>query len=89
MVCWIKYFKGKLICNTDLYNYNTRHNTDLHTLSCRTNLAKDNGLNLGIKLFNKLPDSIKIVDPKHKFKLGVNKFLFEHVFYSTDEYLTW
>ena len=88
MVCWIKYFRGKLICNSDLYNYDTRHNTDLHALTCRTNIAKDNGLGLGIKLFNKLPNSIKILEPKHKFKTGVNNFLLEHVFYSLDEFLT-
>ena len=55
-------------------------------LTCRTNIAKDNGLSLGIKLFNKLPNSIKILNPKHKFKIGVNKFLLEHVFYSLDEF---
>ena len=55
---------------------------------CRTNIAKDNGLSLGIKLFNKLPNSIKRLEHKHKFKTGVNKFLLEHLFYSLDEFLT-
>jgi len=58
------------------------------SLSGKTNIAKANGLSLGIKLFNKLPNSIKILEPKHKFKTGVNKFLLELVFYSLDEFLT-
>ena len=60
MVCWVKYRREKLICNSDLLDYNTRHSTDLHG----TSLAKNNGINLGIKLYNKLPNSIRQVVPK-------------------------
>jgi len=53
MVCWIKYYRGKLELNSDVHDHNTRHKTDLHPLTCRTNLTKNNGLNMGITLFNK------------------------------------
>ena len=87
MVCWIKYYWEKLEYNSDLHNYNTRHKTDLHPLTCRTNLAKNSGLNMGIILYNRLPQNIKKLDTKHIFKNSVKKFLLQHVFYSVDEYL--
>jgi hypothetical protein len=50
MVCWIKYYWGKLEFNSDLHDHNTRRKTDLHPLTCRTNLTKNNGLNMGITI---------------------------------------
>jgi hypothetical protein len=88
MVCWIKYYRGKLTSNLDLHDYNTHKKFDLHQLTCRTNLTRDYGLNLGIKLYNKLPGQIKQLDPKHKFKTNVKKFLLQHTFYSIEEFLS-
>jgi hypothetical protein len=65
----------------------TRHKTDIHPLTCRTNMAKNNGINMGIMLYNRLPQYIKKLDTKHKFKNSVKKFLLQHVFYWVDEYL--
>lgn len=87
MVCWIKFYRNKLECNLDLHDYNTCHRMDLHPLTCRTNIAKNNGINMGIKLYNRLPQSIKKLESKHKFKGSVNKFLLQHVFYTVDEFL--
>jgi hypothetical protein len=83
MVCWIKHYRGKLEYNSDLHDYDTCHKTDLHPLTCRTNIAKNNG----IVLYNRLPQYTMKLDTKHKFKNGVKKFLLQHVFYSVDEYL--
>jgi hypothetical protein len=44
IVCWIKYYQGKLEYNSDLHDYDTRHKTDLHPLTCRTNMAKNNDM---------------------------------------------
>jgi len=42
---------------------------------------------LGVKVFNKLPTYIKIQsDNPKKFKLVLQKFLYENSFYSLDEY---
>ena len=87
MVCWIKYSHSKLVHNLDLHEHDTCHKTDLHPLTCRTNLAKNNGLNMGIALYNKLPQNLKKLDTKHTFKNKVKKFLLQNVFYSVDEYL--
>jgi len=71
----------------DLQEHDTRHKTDLHPLTCRTNLAKNNGLNMGIALYNKLPQNLKKLDMKHTFKKKAKKFSLQNVFYSVDEYL--
>jgi hypothetical protein len=43
--------------------------------------------NLGAKVFNMLPSYIKIEsDNPKKFKLVLQKFLYENYFYSLDEY---
>jgi hypothetical protein len=88
MVCWIKYYRGKLKYNSDVHEYDTRHKTDLHLLTCRNNMAKYNGINMGIILYNRLPDYIKKLDRKHKFINSVKKFLLQHVFYSVEKYLS-
>ena len=66
MVCWIKNYRGKLEYNLDLHEHDTCHKTDLHPLTCRTNLAKNNGLNMGIALYeyNILPQNLKKLDMK-------------------------
>jgi hypothetical protein len=66
----------------------TRHKTDLHFLTCRTNLTKNSGINMGIVLYNRLPQKIKKLDMKHIYKKSVKKFLLQHVFYSVDKYLS-
>jgi len=44
---------------------------------------------VGIKLFNKLPNSIKKVKKKPQdLKKKLKKFLLQHVFYSVDEYMS-
>jgi hypothetical protein len=80
MVCWIKYYQGKLEYNSDLHDYNTHHETDLHLLTCRTNIAKNNGIYMGIVLYNRLPQCIKKLDTKHKFKNNVKKFYYNMYF---------
>jgi len=74
MVCWIKFYCGKLEYNSDLHEHDTCHKTDLHPLICRTNLAKNNGLNMGIALYIKLHQNLKKLDTKHIFKNKVEVF---------------
>ena len=40
MMFSVIYYRGKLEYNLDLHEHDTRHKTDLHPLTCRTNLAK-------------------------------------------------
>jgi hypothetical protein len=41
---------------------------------------------MGIVLYNRLPQCIKKLDMKHKFKKSVKNFLLQHIFYSIEEY---
>jgi exonuclease III len=74
--------------NMELHNYNTRQKTDFHTQYCRTNLYKSNYEITGIKLYNKLPDTIKRIKQPREFKRCLHHFLLLHAFYSVDEYMS-
>jgi hypothetical protein len=40
----------------------------IHTQFCRTTLLKNSSTNMGIKLYNKLPNTIKRLDKIQEFK---------------------
>jgi hypothetical protein len=82
MVCWIKYYWGKPETNSDMYDYNTRHKTDLHPLTCRTNIKKNNGLSMGITLFNKLPEQLK-------WKLNIDSKIMLRSIYCKMYFIQW
>ena len=74
--------------NKELHNYKTCQKSDFHTQYCRTNLYKSSYENAGIKLLNKLPDTIKRIKKPREFKRRLQHFLMQHVFYSVDEYMS-
>jgi hypothetical protein len=43
---------------------------------------------MDIILYNKLPEQLKKVEPKYRFKNKVKKYLLQNVFYSVNEYLS-
>ena len=45
--------------NNHVHKYDTRGSHDLHVLGCTTSLYRNGVLNMGIKLYNKLPEKIK------------------------------
>jgi hypothetical protein len=53
-----------------------------------TTLLKNSGGNVGIKLYNKLPNTIKWLDKIQEFKRRLKYFLLQHTFYSMDEYMS-
>jgi hypothetical protein len=70
-----------------MHNINTRNNLDFHYPQARPSVYQKGALYTGIKLFNRLPGSIKQLshDPK-QFQTALKGFLFIHSFYSMDEY---
>ena len=67
--------------------YSTRNNNNLHLPL--VHLTKFNkGLCItGIKVFNYLPQNLKtLVYNPRKFKYSLKSFLYQHSFYSMDEY---
>jgi len=74
--------------NSEVHHINTRQHANFYQPS--VNVAKyQKGVHyLGVKVFNALPSDIKTEfnNPK-KFKVVLQKFLYEKSFYSLDEYL--
>jgi hypothetical protein len=73
--------------NSDIHNYNTRRKLNLHVQYCKTVLKKS-VMNMGISLYNKVPDQIKQKDNFNSFKKGLRSFLLKHSFYSVDEFIS-
>jgi len=84
----IKSNMEKMKYNREIHDHCTRQKSDLHTQFCRTALFKNNSANMGIKLYNKLPNTIKRLDKMQEFKRRLQYFLMQHTFYSVDEYMS-
>jgi hypothetical protein len=87
-VCFIKKYKGSLEQNVQVHNYNTRKKMDLHVHYCRKDLFKKSVVNMGNKLYNKVPDNKKNLENCNKFKKEFRSFLLKHAFYSVDEFIS-
>jgi hypothetical protein len=78
------------ICNYDIHKRNTTQGTNLHQPMVSLSLYQKSFLNMGTKVFNNLPSSIKeshiIPD---KFKLLLKNFLYSNTFYTLDEYFNY
>ena len=85
-VCSIKSNMEKMKYNREIHDHCTCQKSDLHTQFCRTTLLKNNSTNIGIKLYKKLPNTIKRLDKKQEFKRKLKYFLMLHTFYSVDEH---
>ena len=58
-VYYIKVNNEGLKQNLAIHDYETRHRSDFQTQFCRTDIFKKSVINLGTKLYNKLPNYIK------------------------------
>jgi len=73
--------------NSDIHDRNTRYNDNLHPPTTNLKLVQKGVFYSGIKIFNRLPTSIKSLskDSKH-FKNKLKNFPHEHTLYSLNEY---
>jgi hypothetical protein len=78
----------KMNYNEEVHDHCPCQKSDLHTQFCRTALFKNSSANVGIKLYNKLPNTIKRLDKIQEFKRRLKYFLLQHIFYSVDEYMS-
>jgi hypothetical protein len=88
VVCRVKSNWEQVKQNEEIHDHYTRQKSDFHTQFCRTTLYKNSCENAGIKLFNKLPNTIKRVERTQEFKRRLQTFLMQHFFYSVDEYMS-
>jgi hypothetical protein len=61
---------------------------DIHIQSYKTDIYKKNVINMGPKVYNKLPGYIKEIDSYKAFKKELKLFLLLHTFYSVEEFVS-
>ena len=76
-------------CNEDVHDHCTCQKKDLPVQFCRATLFKNTSGNIGIKLYNKLPNTINKLEKIWDFKKRVTYFLLQHTFYSVDECMSY
>jgi hypothetical protein len=67
--------------NEDIYEYKTRRKGDFLVPSCNTSLFKSSVMNMGIRLYNKMPTRVKQLDSFRDLKRKLMLFLLDHPFY--------
>jgi hypothetical protein len=68
VVCYVKSNLEKMIGNEDMHAHFTCQKSDFHVQYCRTTLFKNSSVNMGIKLYNKLPNEIKKLEKLQDLK---------------------
>jgi hypothetical protein len=86
ILMYIKTHLNVYTTNSGKHSHNTRRKDDLFMLPCITNLCKNNFNNIGIRMLNQLPQSI-MIPALYKFKKSLRTYLFDHCFYSVNEFL--
>jgi hypothetical protein len=79
---------GKIKYN-EVHEHCTRQKPDLYVQLCRITLFKNSSTNMGIKLYNKLPNTIKKLETIWVFKQRLKYFLLQHISYLVDEYMSY
>ena len=75
--------------NLDIHDYKTRHILDFQTQFCRTNTLKKSVNNLGMKLYNNLPNYLKNMENLKLFKKQLKSLLLQQTYYSVNENLSY
>jgi hypothetical protein len=71
----------------DIHKYTTRFHDNLHVPIISNTRFKKGAYIMGIKLYNHLPQSIKILtNDRRNFKIALKRFLNHHSFYTIEEY---
>jgi len=70
-----------------MHKYKTRNNTNLHLPTVNITKYYKGPYISGLKVFNHLPRHIKsLANDMKSFKTSLNRFLYHHSLYSTEEY---
>jgi hypothetical protein len=79
--------KNQFLLNSEVYHIDTRQDTHFHQPSVNLTKFQKDMHYIVVKVFNNLSTYIKIEsDNLTKFKLILQKFLYENSLYSVDEY---
>ncbi|KAG8257424.1 hypothetical protein J6590_051124 [Homalodisca vitripennis] len=72
----------------DIHTHNTRHASNFHLPLHHTASYERKPSYMGRKLFNLLPEDLKMLNVK-KLKTALTNWLIDRPFYSIDEFLDW
>ncbi|KAG8290669.1 hypothetical protein J6590_078133 [Homalodisca vitripennis] len=81
-------YKCDLTHGSDVYGYNTRGRDNLRFQSHRTMAYEQLPSQVGIKVINRLPECIKELATKKRFKARLRDLLVSNKFYSVNEFMT-
>ena len=87
VICYIRKHHQFVDLNSNIHTHNTRRKMDIHIQSHNTDLCKRSVINMGTKLYNKLPGYIKEIDSYKTFKKELKSLLLLHSFYSVEEFV--
>jgi len=73
--------------NSNIHAHNTRRKMDIHIQSYNTDLYKRSVINMGTKLYKKLPGYIKEIYSYKTLKEELKSLLLLHLFYSVEEFV--
>ena len=68
VICFIRKYCQSVELNSNVHTYNTRRKMDIHIQSHNTEIFKKSVINMGTKVYNKLPGYIKEIDSYKVFK---------------------
>lgn len=80
--------KNLISTNSEFHYYNTRKCNLLRPEFPEKMIYKTSYIYIGIKLYNRLPESVKSVGSITSFKNTIKNYLIQNVFYTIDEYLS-
>jgi len=85
VMCCVKSNMEKMKYNKEVHDSYTCQKSDLRTQFCRTIPFKNSSAYVSIKLYNKLPNTIKRLVKIKEFKRRLKYLLLQHIFYSVNE----
>jgi hypothetical protein len=89
VTCFIKKYNDGMAKNLDIHNYNTWRKLDFHVQHCNTVLFKRSVINMGISLYKKVPNQIKLRKNFNSIRKELKSFLLKYSFYPTDEFMSY
>jgi len=73
--------------NSNIHGFSTRYDNDFHLPSAKLKLFQRGVFYSGIKTYNHLPKTIKVLSHDVKqFRLALKRFIISHSFYYLEEY---
>jgi hypothetical protein len=74
--------------NSNVHKYNARRTLGINVKQQKTEIYKKSVINMGTKVYNKLPKYLKEMDDYQAFKKGLKLFLLLQTFYSVEEFVS-